>query len=84
MNTANYTPGPWIVDRETTTATVRAHNGKAVARCYQGDGDAALISAAPELLAALRDLIGCAEPHRDRAEIKAARAAIARATGGVL
>jgi hypothetical protein len=30
------------------------------------------------LLAALRDLIGCADPHRDRAEIKAARAAIAR------
>ena len=31
-----------------------------------------------ELLAALKDLIGCAEPHRDRIEIKAARAAIAK------
>jgi hypothetical protein len=32
-----------------------------------------------ELLAALKDLINCADPHRDWEEIKAARAAIAKA-----
>lgn len=32
-----------------------------------------------ELVAALKDLINCADPHRDWEEIKAARAAIAKA-----
>ena len=39
---------------------------------------------APELLAALKDLIGCAEPHRDRHEIKSARALVRRAEAATL
>ena len=59
------------------------HPDNIVAARKEAEANAHLVSAAPDLLAALRDLVGCAEPHRDRAEIKAARAAIAKATGEV-
>jgi hypothetical protein len=49
-----HTPGPWVVDQESATATVRDSNGKSIARCYQGDDDARLIAAAPAMLEALR------------------------------
>jgi len=48
------TPGPWHVDEESATATVRDKRGRPVARCYKGDDDAYLIAAAPKLLEALR------------------------------
>jgi hypothetical protein len=41
-----------------------------------------LFAASPALLASVRELIGCADPHRDRAEIKRARAAVKQAEGG--
>lgn len=50
-----HTSGPWAVDWKSATATVRSLSGLSVARCYQGDADAALISAAPDLLAAAQD-----------------------------
>jgi hypothetical protein len=49
-----HSPAPWVVDHDTTIASVKTSDGKAVARCYQGDYDAALIAAAPDLLEALR------------------------------
>jgi hypothetical protein len=39
---------------------------------------------APELLAALKDLIGCADQQRDRAELKAARALVRRAEASTI
>ena len=53
-----YSTPPWRVDWDTDIASVKAANGKAVARCYQGDDDAVLIAAAPEMLAALRYIAG--------------------------
>jgi hypothetical protein len=49
-----HSPGPWHVDLDTTIASVKSADGKAVARCYQGDWDAALIAAAPAMLEALQ------------------------------
>lgn len=49
-----HSPGPWHVDLDTAIASVKSADGKAVARCYQGDWDAALIAAAPAMLEALR------------------------------
>ena len=51
-----YSTPPWRVDWDTDIASVKSGNGKAVARCYQGDDDAVLIAAAPDLL---RELEGC-------------------------
>lgn len=44
------TPGPWHVDPDSLTATVRNAEGKAVARCYQGDDDARAIALLPDFL----------------------------------
>ena len=89
---SNHTPGEWTVSKnmgeEPVVVSANHHDngGFVICRTYgrYKHGNAVLISATKELLAALRDLIGCAEPHRDRAEIKAARAAIAKATGEIL
>lgn len=88
-----HTPGPWVVDWDSRTATVRTCMGRAVARCYQGDDDASLIAAAPELLAAARALLAQiietsayddAQSGEDDGllrDVEAARAAIAKAEG---
>ena len=93
--TTQHTPGPWVVDPDTATATVRSASGTSVARCYRGDEDARLIAAAPELLAALRaiqarikgvwddsDLVKFGELMVDSNEdiLDIAEAAIAKAT----
>lgn len=82
MNT-KHTPGPWeAVDRLTVRSAYvmgdRSKAGWEVARLPESAlaGDSALISAAPDLLAALRDVVGyavtevtfcagrkCREPH---------------------
>jgi hypothetical protein len=55
MNTMiTYTPGPWHVDDESMTATVRDSKGKAVARCYQGDDDARAIARLPDILESIQ------------------------------
>lgn len=90
MSNATHTPGPWNVSRHATPdyapqfgiyagesardlATVTGDNAAA---------DAALIEAAPDLLAACEALLNCIDPARDWKEAKAARAAIAKAKGG--
>jgi hypothetical protein len=81
-----HTPGPWSVDLGTATATVRSeHKGVSIARCYQGDEDARLIAAAPELLEALQDMLRCQEMiskgnHEYLLPWGSVRAAIAKAT----
>lgn len=47
------TPGPWHVDKDSMTATVRNDKGVAVARCYQGDDDAKAIASLPDILASI-------------------------------
>jgi hypothetical protein len=85
-DTMGDTPALWeIVQRSSggTVAEIQSHNSD----------DAALVAAAPELLAALLEVVGewdsshADEDHRsgytlDTGGISQARAAIARATGG--
>ena len=80
-DTMGDTPALWdIVQRSSggTVAEIQSHN----------PDDAALVAAAPDLLAALQALVGEADlgeiDHDDgtRALLAQARAAIARATGG--
>ena len=89
-----YTPGPWHV----TGYHVEARAGAIATVCDAGDGDtegdanARLIAAAPELLAALQELVAewdarhADEDHRtgytlDTWGVQLARAAIATAIG---
>jgi hypothetical protein len=97
---AQHTPGPWTVfDSETDGQTygINGADGRAVvfygATKYDGirsRADARLIAAAPDLLAALRDIVSAlgyeghdgwySEPvHSD--DVKRALAAIVKATG---
>ena len=85
---ARHTPGPWVVDMGSRTATVRTASGKSVARCYQGDQDAFLIASAPDLLVAIQALDDTFSHYCDGdpspeewAALKAARSAVAKATG---
>jgi len=86
-----HTPGPWYVDFESATATVRDHKNKSIARCYQGDDDARLIAAAPNLLAELKGLLEVFTAYIETEDVangdiveavRDARAAIAEAQGG--
>lgn len=89
--THTHTPGPWHITDEGSQIVIQTfsdHPTGTLARIYRADelaySDARLISAAPELLEALQMLIP-QEPQEadsyDRAMWKAARAAIAKATG---
>lgn len=87
---ANHTPGPWSFDQEDDNSTdfwVFQANGPARIAVEVSERDAALIAAAPDLLAALKLL----EQEGDwqgtswaipAAAWRAARAAIAKATAG--
>jgi hypothetical protein len=83
-----HTPGPWDIDpasEEDGGCSITA-NGKTVA-WHVSKENAPLIAAAPELLAALRDLEAMAERYRPAGapipeSQKRARSAIAKATGG--
>lgn len=93
-----HTPGPWRAQRwmeEHAHARLFGANGERIATFHdvreQGPANLALAAAAPDLLAALSDLMGLChgEPEYDdaiecphiRASVKHARAAIARAEG---
>lgn len=90
---AKHTPGPWCfgvgVPSSGQCSINSLKTGFPVARIpfsdAEGKADAALIAAAPDLLEALHGLLHVQEdiggPERDKAEA-AARAAIAKATGG--
>ena len=80
-----HTPGPWTVDNQ----YIHGPDGirfLAVAGDGAGQANARLIAAAPELLAAARLAVAWSEqvpaPYRDWPHVAAARAAIAKATGG--
>ena len=93
-----FTPGPWEpCGTFVRTARVASHpsgrDGVAIADCYITDGvhavgeraaNVALIAAAPDLYAALRDIVASLAEHDDEgmiehaAQMMAARAALAR------
>lgn len=98
--TAQHTPGPWTLDPEGEVAvTVEGADGSTVcdvhreagvARDPRGDANANLITAAPELLALLREVAECADANFNNADMLAHDlsyitpriAAILRATEG--
>lgn len=86
---AKHTPGPWTTERGTSVLGVGeeyevvADGGAVVIACPPSEADARLISAAPELLAALETLVALAPAFRAGkvgAEGSAARAASSAAT----
>lgn len=93
----HHTPGPWHVGTGKAAVVVYAADGYAIAdaKTYHGrhtapaEANAALIAAAPDLLAALRTIMapsphyGATQAHRDHvaAARAAANAAIAKAEG---
>jgi hypothetical protein len=93
-----HTPGPWVAghfDDIGDEIVIQTHEGEYVASidcdgAYEGkiakciDANAALIAAAPDLLAALVNLYGIAVDEGivgDNTTLEAARAAIAKAKG---
>lgn len=92
---AKHTPGPWYAIADDAVHAVKHHDirsqdGMSVAYAfgrYEGNENAALIAAAPDLLAALRALVTACERGAWNSEanqgghVVAARAAIAKATG---
>lgn len=95
MTTHKYTPGPWFVCPDSlTVCDKRVWFDEAGAR--HGDtpnmvikavsaADAALIAAAPELLEALEQAVTSMQDSgypNSHVAVRAARAAIAKATGG--
>ena len=85
IKTTQHTPGPWRYEYEIGyCGEIIAANGATV--CRFGDepiaNDARLISAAPELLASLEEVMAyCVEHGHDWMCMAQARAAIAKATG---
>jgi len=76
-----HTPGPWAYDQESDNSTdfwVFQANGPARIAVEVSERDAALIAAAPDLLAALQRCLRYGGLYPDLAED--VRAAIARAT----
>ena len=79
-----HTPGPWVqfADGGKTVAIMPAMREGTIAAFeppYPTDADCHLIAAAPDLLAALKQVVGVADRKTD--EFDAARAAIAKASG---
>ena len=83
--TASHTPGGWIaVDHASGHVVVREANllDRSIAT-VGAEPDARLIAAAPDLLEVLRDVLeGVLNPIAHESYVDAARAAIAKATGG--
>ena len=88
---SKHTPGPWVIAERVPTARIDNarmirpadhHNYEYGATAIVGtsEANARLIAAAPELLAALQDMVEVAESQGHI--VKKARAAIAKATGG--
>ena len=85
-----HTPGPWTLNdaRSTRVDLIDTQQGHAVGEIVWVDvrnpADARLIAAAPDMLETLRAIVGMVlHPNDMRPEmLRAAREAIARATGG--
>jgi hypothetical protein len=91
MNKAESTPFPWTAQPSSLTTGVDImgpkdeHGVQNVVASYVRHGDAALILAAEDMLAALQDLMSHAtesDPVKWHQAKRNARAAIAKATGG--
>lgn len=53
----SHTPGPWVLDRQTSGWQLLSNGADIMAEPFDcADADASLIAAAPELLAALKDV----------------------------
>ena len=81
MTEAKHTPGPWALGAETIVISSTVGGG-CVADCgyrEEGNADARLIAAAPDMLEALK-LAEAAMGNMNAAAV--VRAAIAKATGG--
>lgn len=88
---ASYSSAPWSVrfgvcrnDHPDTSADVHGAHGEFVADCgchELANGNARLIAAAPDLLAALKPLLFAPATARERRLIEEAKAAIAKAEG---
>ena len=89
-----HTPGPWNFAKSDIDGRYSIYGNGPLAYCgdtgaVNGDGEAnaRLIAAAPDLLVALKALVGEADlgevdlDDDDRAKLEQARAAIAKATG---
>jgi hypothetical protein len=88
---SKHTPGPWRywacrIDSSTGMehyaqfANPKGHVFRAPLQ-YLSDADARLIAAAPDLLGALQELLGCDKTQTSFGAVMRARAAIAKATG---
>lgn len=87
MSAAKYTPGPWAyVDHDYGHDSVYGGVSRLVCHVFGDDAqaveDARLIAAAPELLAALQNAVDEVDGTFPFHFLEAARAAIAKATGG--
>ncbi len=86
MSKNTFTPGPWVLSPISQDLIGTLHpGGKLIAQIHGAnrDANAALIMAAPDLLAALIGLSGCHDSGYalcDCASCKAAAAAITKAT----
>jgi hypothetical protein len=89
---AQHTPGPWVAWDDGVTVGIETDDGNPIAVAEVIDNsdwadegqmraDQALITAAPDLLAALENLVNSFEKHRPKEFWVAARIAIAKATG---
>jgi type VI protein secretion system component VasF len=92
MTNTQHTPGPWSSDTDAYVVNnsdevladvfyVESHSPDLDPRLIR-KANARLIAAAPELLAALQALVALPNKHRPEEMWEAARAAIAKATGG--
>lgn len=85
-----HTPGPWVLNdaRSSRVDLIDTTSGRAVGEIVWVDtrnpADARLIASAPDMLAALRDIVRMLTDANDmRADaLHTARATIVRATGG--
>lgn len=93
-----HTPGPWHVEHQSTPSQHHATGGDPVLSVYAGGvkiaalatadrADAAVLAAAPDLLAALKRIVAMYGPssdysHEAKAAWKVCEAAIAKAEGG--
>ena len=83
---STHTPGPWAMTRKATNHQHLSGPGPGLIADIHRDEDAAIIAAAPDLLAALQKLVRAIDrlPGNNPLDGLAdeARAAIAKATGG--
>ena len=88
MNPAprQHTPGPWRTEPAPHRSNWSLGATSVALTTEPNEANARLIAAAPELLAAARLAVAWSEqvpaPYRDWPHVAAARAAIAKATGG--